>query len=86
MAIGGGWLRIRRPQVRVLPSAPEKVLYLQQFLRQFCLQLRQPLGVCQERDGGRVRWGRVMISEQELAEGLCGVFIEDLAWDFRCLG
>jgi hypothetical protein len=24
MAIGGGWLRIRRPQVRVLPSAPEQ--------------------------------------------------------------
>jgi hypothetical protein len=29
MAIGGGWLRIRRPQVRVLPSALEKVTGLQ---------------------------------------------------------
>jgi hypothetical protein len=30
MAIGGGWLRIRRPQVRVLPSALLKVAGLQQ--------------------------------------------------------
>jgi predicted nuclease with RNAse H fold len=29
MAIGGGWLRIRRSQVRVLPSALEKVTGLQ---------------------------------------------------------
>jgi hypothetical protein len=28
--VGRGWLRIRRPQVRVLPSAPEKVTGLQQ--------------------------------------------------------
>ena len=79
MAISGGWLRIRRSQVRVLPSAPLKLLYLQEFLQQFGLQLRQPLGVCQERDGGRVRCGRVTISEKEFAEGPCGLLIEDLA-------
>jgi hypothetical protein len=29
--IGRGWLRIRRPQVRVLPSALPKVLQMQVF-------------------------------------------------------
>src|SRR5215217_2306439 len=31
LAIGGGWLRIRRSQVRVLPSALFEFLYLQEF-------------------------------------------------------
>jgi hypothetical protein len=48
MAIGGGWLRIRRPQVRVLPSAQQETAGLQQkrtpaklFVRYFTCSMPQ---------------------------------------------
>jgi hypothetical protein len=45
MAIRRGWLRIRRSQVRVLPSALLKVLYLQEFLFELGIHCSQVIGV-----------------------------------------